>query len=155
MGMARLLSLLWLALLLLPAAAETPVTRQEAQAAIARFRAEPQTATGLSFTTPILRYMLNSPEVVVDISSRATPFFQDPIDQPTKSRLLAAFGAGNVQAQWARNTKGDQTLAGVLMMIEVYQQLRQSQPALRSAGVEKLIELRQQGKLEAFLAGRS
>lgn len=155
--MTRLLSLLWISLCfawcLHPVAAQEAVTRAEVLQAIARFRAEPQGAAGLSNTTPILRFVLQSPEVVVSVSPKVTPFFQEPHDQPTKSRLLAAYGAGNVLAQFARQEKKDQPLAGVKQLIETYRQLQRSHPGLKSAGIEQLIELQKQGRLEAYLAG--
>ena len=129
------------------ARAET-VSVPQVQAAIAQFLDDPTAPASKSAPRQILQFSEESADHEIAIDSKYLPWLEgnNTEDSPL---LLAAFLAGNLREQFARNTGKPQPYAGVLSVIDVYRKLQAKKPSLRISQIEKQIELEKQGKLKA------
>ncbi len=65
--------------------------------------------------------------------------------------LLANYIAGNVRSQLQRNKRGNDSYAGLLLMIRTYEELRKNDPNIRIAEIDKQVQLLKEDKLKAYV----
>jgi hypothetical protein len=127
---------------------------QRALEAIREFQANPVAAVERGVAKTIIDFAEASPAVLISFSKKVVPWLGPDKTDERGSVLLAAFVAGNTEAQLRRGKKEDDPLAGVLQVISTYRQLQQADPAFRLEEVEALIVLEQEGHLKEHLSAK-
>jgi hypothetical protein len=127
------------------------ITEAEGLAAIREFQADPVAALKRGVAKTILDFAEASPNVLISFSRKSVPWIGEGKTDERRSILLAAFVAGNTEAQLQRGEKGDDALAGVLQAIATYRQLQQADTAFRLEELEELIVLEREGRLKEHL----
>jgi hypothetical protein len=156
--MPRSLPLVALALLLAPGEARaqtTSATRVGSDSLhhlIASFLAEPIKYG--SMYREIIDSAEKSPLVKVTISAGVAPWMcelpkESSVARAMQALFFAAFIAGDMRAQLESGVKGDQPVAGVLAVLGVYEQAKLKVMNLDVPTMERWIELRRQGTLDA------
>lgn len=131
---------------------EPSIDKETVRKAILIFRQTPLNQQGSMVRPLILRFARESPAVEIVVSSKAMPWIGSAkLDSDNREALLIAYVAGDVQSQLTKRRTKDDPVAGTEQVIATYRQLQQAQPRLRSAEVEKLIDLQKQGKLANYL----
>jgi len=129
------------------------VTKDTVLNAIATFRIEPRSQTGRAAAAVIIDFAEKSHDVAVNISQKALPFLSKKQNSsPERGTLMAAFIAGNIDAQLLRGEKKDEPYAGELQVIDTYRQMQRTNPKLRIAEVDKFIELEKRGELKRYVS---
>lgn len=125
------------------------VTNEQILKVITLFRQDPAKAIDQGAGRLILDFAEASPDVEIKVSTDVMPWMGDSKPDPKQSSvMLAAFFAGEIKAQLESHTTKDDAMAGVLQMIETYQQMKKVDPAFHFDVVEKWITLQSQGKLK-------
>jgi hypothetical protein len=127
------------------------VTKDVALKSISTFRDDPLSERGHVAATIIVRFARESPDVQVTAGKLFLPWMDTQPIPPESSTLLAAYIAGSVRSQLENSKTKNDPLAGEEQVIETYHQLQQAKPGLHIDAVEKLIELKKQGKLKDYL----
>jgi hypothetical protein len=137
-----------------PASAPPEITEDLVIKAIIIFReSDPYSEKAWAAAAVVFQFTDKKHDVVVTISKRALPFAKSKSLSEKEFRMLfAAFVVGNVNSQLLSGKRADDSYAGVLQLIETYQRMRRSHRQLYSDGIEKLIELKRKGQLEAYLS---
>ena len=109
---------------------EVLVTKDMARNAITVFRQDTLSPRGRAAGEVVRRFAEKDDSVVVEISGKVVPFINDlKVMQEDRTLLLDAFVVGNVDAQFLRNEKKDDSYSGVTEMIEIYKQMKKRNPA--------------------------
>lgn len=125
------------------------VTNEQILKVIALFRQDPAKAIDQGAGRLILDFAEASPDVEIKVTTEVMPWMGDSKPDPKQSSvMLAAFFAGEIKSQLESHTTKDDAMAGVLQMIETYQQMKKVDPAFHFDAVEKWITLQSQGKLK-------
>ena len=137
---------LLLCLLLLTAAwGQTPSpapAKGDVLKALQAFHAYPLAPLPNEHQRIIMAYALESSDVQMSIGPKECPWVTEKPESDWQSVLLAAYIAGNVEAQLKAGKPGDQPGAGLTQVSEVYAKIRAKDPKYRSPGLEKLISRR-------------
>jgi hypothetical protein len=129
----------------------TPKSTEDAAAAVARA------------SNTVMKYALESDDVVVDLGSNSVPWCdvkKGPSGLPNpgeRGLLLAAYVSGCVKAQLQAGKQDPNPLAGWVAMLRVYRALRVRE-GIRIPEIEELLARQMNGSLEAYAAvalGRS
>ena len=131
-----------------------PITAEGALETIREFQANPLAAMERGAAKTIIDFAEASPAVLISFSEKVVPWIAKNETDERRSVLLAAYIAGNTEAQLRRGKKGNDPLAGVLQAIATYRQLQQADPAFRLDEVEALIVLEQEGRLKEHLGAK-
>jgi len=99
---------------------------------------------------PVVSMMTNSPLVMVVISEKVVP--AEVLNQDYSPLLIASFAAGNMCAQLASGTKGDNPVAGVRAMLMVYAALKAEGAMSEAPALESMVQHETDGTLEESLA---
>ncbi|MCA9623809.1 MAG: hypothetical protein KC731_32525 [Myxococcales bacterium] len=127
-----------------PAAGSPEVGSPEwVRAKIRTFREDPSVLTG----APIVAFAEKSPDVAIVIRSSLSEF--EGLDEERTLILLAAFTAGNVEAQLDAGTVKDMPVAGVRMMLTVYAKLEGAAEDLTISKLDAFQSAEQEGRLDA------
>jgi hypothetical protein len=133
------------------AAPTQTITHETVLYAIMTFRVDPLSEDARQAGAVVMRFVEQSHDVVVKISSKTLPFLSNKsLPEKYRATLLAAFVVGNVDSQLLRHQKKDDSYAGLLQLIESYHQMRWKNPKLRISEVEKFIEMQNRGELKAY-----
>ena len=133
------------------AAPKQTITHETVLYAIMTFRVDPLSEDARQAGAVVMRFVEQSHDVVVKISSKTLPFLSNKsLPEKYRATLLAAFVVGNVDSQLLRHQKKDDWYAGLLQLIESYHQMRWKNPKLRISEVEKFIEMQNRGELKAY-----
>ena len=129
------------------------MTKEMARNAITVFRQDPLSPRGRAAGEVVRRFAEKDESVIVQIDAKVVPFTNDlKVMQEDRTLLLDAFVVGNVDAQFLRNEKKDDSYSGVTEMIETYRAMKKQNPAVNIADVEKFIEMDKHGELKKYLA---
>ncbi len=132
--------------------AGSSIDKDTVRKAITIFRRTPSNQQGSMVRPIILRFAQESPDVEIVVSQKFLPWIGvNKVREEAGAVLLTAYVAGNVQSQLDKNKTKDDPVAGTEQVIATYRQLQQTQPRLRITEVEKLIDLKRQGKLAKHL----
>ena len=135
------------------AAPKQTITHETVLYAIMTFRVDPLSEDARQAGAVVMRFVEQSHDVVVKISSKTLPFLSNKsLPEKYRATLLAAFVVGNVDSQLLRHQKKDDSYAGLLQLIESYHQMRWKNPKLRISEVEKFIEMQNRGELKAYVS---
>ena len=135
------------------AAPKQTITHETVLYAIMTFRVNPLSEDARQAGAVVMRFVEQSHDVVVKISSKTLPFLSNKsLPEKYRATLLAAFVVGNVDSQLLRHQKKDDSYAGLLQLIESYHQMRWKNPKLRISEVEKFIEMQNRGELKAYVS---
>ncbi len=138
-----------------PSAAPSPspplLTKEAALRAIDNFIADPTGERALAAMAAFTRFGQISKEVTIEISPEVTPWIVDKSDPQAvvRSRLVAAYIAGNMRAQLQRGVAQDDPLAGWLQTIETYKRMQAANKELKIPEIESLISEQRAGALQA------
>jgi hypothetical protein len=129
-----------------PAPSPAPATEEIGspawvRAKIERFRGDPTVITG----APIVAYAEKSEDVAVVLRSSLVTF--DGVDDELELVLVAAFVAGNVEAQLEAGQTKDMPVEGVRTMIAVYATLKRASPDLTIPRLEAFQSAEADGRL--------
>jgi hypothetical protein len=137
----------------LGAAPKQTITHETVLNAIMTFRVDPLSEDARQAGAVVIRFVEQSHDVIVKISSKTLPFFSNKsLPEKYRATLLAAFVVGNVDSQLLRHQKKDDSYAGLLQLIESYRQMQWQNPSLRISEVEKFIEMQNRGELKAYVS---
>lgn len=102
----------------------------------------------------ILLYAVNSEAVEIGLGEKVIPWLTGT-NEPTEADriLLAAFIAGNIEAQLQKQHPGDQPYPGALQVIQTYRQLQKDDEIPPIPAVENWIRLESEGKLKTYFGG--
>lgn len=150
--MRRVLSLLLLLLSLTALAPAQPApSKEEFLQAVNAFERDPLTEQVDAQIKTMVEFTVQSHDVDVVMCEANFPVIQEKsTPDPVGHLLLAAFMGGNARAQLQSGKKGDQSYAGVKLMLSVYDKLK-ARTDYRSPGLEKLAELEAKGQLASYL----
>ncbi len=129
-------------------------TKADAIKAIANFKQQPLTENGRVAAGKIIEFAEQSDDVTVHIAESLVPWLHDKTDEKYRALLLGAYVAGNVKSQLDRGDNGvkrDDPYAGMLVVIEVYQQIKGTDKKYDIPKIEEFIELEAQHKLKGHL----
>jgi hypothetical protein len=141
----------------MPAPAQTPkqaIPKDDVLKAIADFRADPNSDSGHGAAAVIVRFAQDSPSVRVSGSAVLQPWMAAKPPPKHNRLLLVAYIAGSVRSQLASGQTKDDPMAGEEQVFETYQKLQQATPDLHIPEVEKLLDLKKQGKLQEYLEAK-
>lgn len=133
-----------------PQQAKHTVPRSEAVEALRTFQNDPlhNLEAASTFTT----YVKEDGAVHVSITTRLVPWMLDrTLPNRIKAILLSAFVAGNFQSQLDDPTRLDDTAASLAYTVEVYELLKQEDPALKIALLDELLAAKGEGELEVAI----
>jgi hypothetical protein len=135
------------------AAPKQTITHETVLYAIMTFRVDPLSEDARQAGAVVMRFVEQSHDVVVKISSKTLPFLSNKsLPEKYRATLLAAFVVGNVDSQLLRHQKRDDSYAGLLQLIESYRQMQWKNPRLRISEVEKFIEMQNRGELKTYVS---
>jgi hypothetical protein len=155
----KFLSLFLLGLLLLLAdnriaCADQSVSKVEVLKAINTFQMEPTSKDGFAAASTIMAFAAKSPAIHISISKAVAPWIKDKdaSDFDTRNILLAAYVAGNVEAQLKSGRPVDDVYAGWEQVFTTYAQLLHINSAAKIEEVEELRAKDEHGELQAYAA---
>lgn len=126
-------------------------SKEEFLQAVNAFERDPLTEQVDAQLKTMVDFTRDSPDVDVVICEANFPVVTEKdTPDPVGRLLLAAFMGGNSRAQLQKGKKGDQSYAGVKLMLSVYDKLK-ARTDYRSAGLDKLAELESKGQLASYL----
>lgn len=135
------------------AAPKQTITHETVLYAIMTFRVDPLSEDARQAGAVVMRFVEQSHDVVVKISSKTLPFLSNKsLPEKCRATLLAAFVVGNVDSQLLRHQKRDDSYAGLLQLIESYRQMQWKNPRLRISEVETFIEMQNRGELRTYVS---
>jgi hypothetical protein len=126
-------------------------TKDEALKAIKTFVEDPLSKDAEAAAATIVKFTEKSPDVMVVLSEKVTPWLGDGELGKNGRILLTAYIAGNVKAQLDARKSANDSYAGILQVIETYAQLKKADKELNMPEVEKLVELKAKDKLKTFV----
>lgn len=133
-----------------PTEAKHTVGRSQAVSALETFQQDP--LHNLQAASVFTTYVKEDGAIHVSMNDQLVPWMVDrSVPQRAKAILLSAFVAGNFQAQLNDDSKLDDSAAGLTYTLEVYKLLKQEDPTLMVAQLEKLLEAEQKGNLQAAI----
>jgi hypothetical protein len=99
----------------------------------------------------VIEFAEQSDDVAVHIAKPLTPWLHDKTDAKYRAILLGAYVVGNVKSQLDHGTKNDDPYSGMLMVFDVYRQIKAADKECRISEIEELLELESQNKLQGYL----
>ena len=127
------------------------VTKAVAVKAIAEFREHPLSEEGRFAAGKVITFAEQSPDVTVHIANPLVPWLHDGIDERYRSLMLGAYIAGNVQSQLDHGAKKDDPYSGMLVVFEVYRQIKKADKGCHIPEIEKFMELDVKEELKVHL----
>lgn len=128
------------------------LSREQVRSLVARYKVNPISQQGREAGRALLRYAVESDAVKITMGPKTLPFMDEELAGDAEAVLMGAFVVGCVDAQLAEKTVNDFSYEGVLYMLTVYEQMKASDPNLRSPSLERYVQLRSTGKLKAQTA---
>jgi hypothetical protein len=134
------------------ACADQAVSKADALKAIRTFQMEPTSPEGFTAASTIMAFAAKSP--LIHISMAVAPWIKDKdaSDFDTRNILLAAYVAGNVEAQLKSGRPVDDVYAGWEQVFTTYAQLIHINSAAKIEEVEDLRQKDEHGELQAYAA---
>jgi len=135
-------------------ATDKVVSKAEALTAIATFQKDPTSPDGFAAASTIMAFAHNSRTVHLSLSTSVAPWLKDKnaSDADTRTILLTAYVAGNVEAQLKSGRPVDDVYAGWEQMLVTYAQLLQINSAARIPEVDDLKKREADGTLRTYAA---
>ena len=131
---------------------ESPISAEAVRTAIATFRQNPLSKEGRAAGETVRTFAEKSDTVIVQFTSKATPFLDNPeLLTANRTLLQNAFVVGNVDSQLSRKEKKDDSYAGVLEVLHTYREMQKQRPTFKLPVMEKFIEMEKRGELKGFL----
>jgi hypothetical protein len=127
------------------------ITKEEAVKAIVEFRKNPLTEEGRFAAGRIISFAEQSDDVSIHIAQPLVPWLHDGTDEKYRSLLLGAYIAGNVKSQLDHGIQRDDPHAGMLVVFEVYHQMKEADKKCRIPEIEEFMKLETEHQLEARL----
>jgi hypothetical protein len=119
---------------------------------IAEFRAHPLTEEGRVAAGKIIKFAEQSEAVSIRIAKPLMPWLHDYCrEEKYRAMLLGAYLAGNVKAQLDRGVNKDDPYAGMLVVFDVYRQIKEENKNCRIPEIETFLDLESKKKLKAHL----
>ncbi len=136
------------------AGAEPVVSKADVLKAIKTFQMEPTSPDGFAAATTIMAFAAKSSAVHISISKAVIPWIKDKdaTDSDTRHILLAAYVAGNVEAQLKSGHPADDVYSGWEQVFTTYAQLIHINSAAKIEEVDELREKDEHGELRAYAA---
>lgn len=134
-----------------PSPSPRPITKEVALRAIESFIADPTGDRARAAIMVFTRFGAESKEIAIEVSPEVAPWLADKTDPQAgvRSRLMGAYIAGNMRAQFQRGVAQDDPLAGWLQAIETYKLLQAADKNLKITEMESLISEQRAGLLQA------
>lgn len=131
-----------------PREAEQTVARSEAVDALRTFQKDP--LHNLEAASVFMTYVKEDGDIHVSMSDKLVPWMRPERPYPMRARalLLSAFVAGNFNSQLDDEAQLDDTMAGLSYTVEVYELLKQENPALNVPELETLLAAKQNDDLQ-------
>ena len=155
----RYFSLVLIALTLLVfgnglASADPTVSKVQVLSAIDAFQKDPASKDGFAAAATIMSFAKTSPLVHISLSKSVAPWLtdKDASDADTRTILLSAYVAGNVDAQLKSGKPVDDVYSGWEQVLTTYAQLLHINSAAKIQEVEELREKDEHGELRAYAA---
>ncbi len=98
----------------------------------------------------LMAYAKSSRLIQIAVDMRLMPWFEVE-NYPYNSELLSAFVAGNLSRQFSHGEFGPQSYHGLRQVFAVYQELRDKRAAPEVPGLEKLMALDRERRLQQYL----
>lgn len=99
----------------------------------------------------ILVYTMQTSNATVVLGSEELQWVGLGSDEQHSLPLLAAYAAGNIQAQLHSGVKRNDRYSGLLTLFYVYRTLREQDDKIKNAALDRLLELHRQGKLLEYV----
>lgn len=127
------------------------VPRSTAIDALEKFQQDP--LNNLKAAQTFMTYVKEDGDIHVSMPEPLIPWMRDP-DSPAWARafLLSAFVAGNFDSQLENSSRLDDTAAGLVYTVEVYDLLKQKHPDLEVEMLDKLQAAKRNGNLDSAVA---
>lgn len=133
-----------------PREAKHTVARSQAVEALHTFQKDP--LHNLEAASIFATYVKEDGDIHVSMNDHLVPWMLNrTVPQRTKAILLSAFVAGNFQAQLDDESKLDDSAAGLAYTVEIYERLKQEDPTLMVAELDKLLAAKQEGELQVAI----
>lgn len=132
-----------------PREATHTVTRSEAVKALRNYQQDP--VNNLESASVFMTYVKEDGDVHVSMNDILLPWMRGNYPPQTKAALLSAFVAGNFQSQLNDETELDDSVAGLIYVVDVYAQLKKQDAALLIPELEKLLTAKGDDELEVAI----
>jgi hypothetical protein len=135
-------------------AADVAPSKSDVLKAINTFQMEPTSKDGFAASSTIMAFASKSPAVHISISKAVIPWIKDKdaSDADTRNILLAAYVAGNVEAQLKSGHAVDDVYSGWEQVFTTYAQILHINSAAKIEEVDELREKDEHGELRAYAA---
>ncbi len=125
------------------------LTKAEALTLIARYKANPLSQDGQDISKGLVVWITETNDVTITLSAETCPFINEKTSKEDGGALLGAYSIGNAEAQLQSGKVSNHSYEGVLMMLQVYELLKQREPKFRSPSLENYAKQEAQGRLKA------
>ncbi len=147
----RVLLATFAAFLLHPCGPCWAISKDEARNAINTLLQNPASSAARNSGRVVLEFAESTPDHRVLINLGYLPWAKSRNLPDGSQMLLAAFVAGNLQAQMKKNSSNPEPYAGTLAVIAVYQKMRQANPRFKIPKVEEFIAMEKRGVLRSHI----
>ncbi len=132
------------------AVAKTAISESSVRRAISTFLSQPTSPVSKQAKNMIIEFAVDSDDVSVVITSKATPW-SGRKDCKHAGVLLCAFIAGNILSQLDSGVKADDSYSGLMKVFRVYRHLKSAEKSYNVPEVEQLLAMHRQGRLMRHL----
>jgi hypothetical protein len=130
----------------------SPVTEAQVAVALATYEKEPLGEKGTWAVEVITAYAEQHPEKIkVYFYEDAVPWMISDLAGSPTPELMGAFVMGNVKAQLRLGQPVNNSYAGTLEVIRVYELLQKKEPAVKIPEVERFRDMEKGGALKKFM----
>lgn len=132
-------------------AEELEVNKDTAIKAIAVFKQDPLGEKARAAGSLVLNYANQSPDIAVTLSEKIVPWLTQEPKPPYGDELFIAYLVGNIQSQILRHKGVDNPHAGILTVLDVYNQIKNRDANFFIKSIEEMQQLQTKGKLREQL----
>jgi hypothetical protein len=112
---------------------------------------DPSNKSARDWSRLVLLYTMQTPNAAVVLGSEEMRWADMGKENPNSLLLLAAYAAGNIQAQLNSGVKRNDRYSGLLTLFRVYRTLQEKDEKFKIAEVDDMLALHQEDKLVAHL----
>jgi len=131
--------------------AEETVGVESVKRAIAHYMRDPLSEDGMAAGSFVLRFAQESPNIQIALSKKIIPWITADKKLPHADELFMAYLVGNVQSQVLRQKALDNPYAGMLMVFEVYELIKQKEGGVSIKSIDQLQQIHSQGRLRRHM----
>lgn len=132
-------------------AVEEKVDEEMVARAIAFYKQDPLSQNGMAAGSLVLKFAEQSPYVEITLSEKILSWLVEENKPAYADELLVAYLVGNVQSQISRQKTLDNPHAGILMVLKIYELIRQKDKNFSIKSIEQFKNLQLEGKLRQHL----